>query len=104
MNQAKIAYHKIDGKLKVVSAYYVNSEGRDYILKGMIDKTYNNDNEILMAVQELLSWAEKPGTQIVVYSWSDSANLSEFHVATIQLNPYKSKPTINSDVLIRLIK
>jgi hypothetical protein len=103
MNQAKIVYHKIDGKLKVVSAYYINSEGRDYILKGMIDKTYDNENETLIAVQELLSWVEKPNTQIVVYSW-DNSNSSEFHVATIQLNPYKSKPTINSDALIKLIE
>jgi hypothetical protein len=100
MNQVNIGYRKIDGKLKVVSASYFDSRGRDCVLGDMIDQTYDNENKILMAVQELLSWGDDdPGPQIEVRF----VNFPEYRVATIQLNPHKSKPTINSDVLIRLI-
>jgi hypothetical protein len=101
MNKVSIGYRKIDGKLKVVSASYYDSRDRGCVLEDMIDQTYDNENEILMAIQELLSWGDDdPGPQIEVRF----LNFPEYRVATIQLNPHKSKPTINSDVLIRLMR
>jgi hypothetical protein len=51
----------------VVSASYFDSSGRDYaILEGMVGADYDDEDEILMAIQELASWGDDPDPQIEV--------------------------------------
>jgi hypothetical protein len=101
LNQANITYLKIDGRLKVVSASFQDSQDRSYSLLGdMIGQDYDNEDEIVMAIQECAnqSW-DAPDQQIEVRF----TNPPKYHVTNTQPNLHKSKPTINSDVLIKLM-
>jgi hypothetical protein len=91
---ANISYNKIgEDRLKVVSASFQDSQGRNYpLLEGIVGKDYDSKNGIVAVIQDLASWEDDP-PQINV----------NVHFTNINLNRRERKPTINSNALIELM-